>query len=40
MDILIAVIVGLILADHYERTRDPNKPDFIDRLVKWQWGER
>ena len=37
MDMLICVIVGLLLADYYERTRDPNKPDFIERLVKWQW---
>ena len=40
MDILLGVIVALILADHYERRRDPRRPDFIDRLVKWQWEER
>ena len=39
MDILIGVIVALILADRYERRRDPRRPDFIDRLVAWQWRD-
>lgn len=36
MAILLGFIIALVLADEYERRRDPNKRDFIDRLVKWQ----
>ena len=37
MDLIIGAIIAMVVIDHYERTRDPNKPDIIDRLVKWQW---
>ena len=36
MAILLGFIGALVLIDEYERRRDPNKVDLIDRLVKWQ----
>lgn len=38
MDIIIGAIIALVVIGEYERRRDPRKRDFIDRLVKWQWG--
>lgn len=39
MDLILGAIIALALIAEYERRRDPNKRDFIDWLVKWQWRE-
>lgn len=37
MDLIIAAIAAMVIIDHYERHRDPNKRDLIDRLAqRWR----